>query len=56
MRSFIEDKVVDTPAELDIALIYGLGFPPFRGGAMHYADTVGLKNYPEQGRAVCAFG
>ena len=41
----LEDKVVDTPAELDIALIYGLGFPPFRGGAMHYADTVGLKNY-----------
>ena len=22
----------------------GYGFPPFRGGPMFYADTVGLKN------------
>ena len=37
----LEDAIVATPAEVDIALLYGLGFPPFRGGIFRYADTVG---------------
>jgi 3-hydroxyacyl-CoA dehydrogenase/enoyl-CoA hydratase/3-hydroxybutyryl-CoA epimerase/enoyl-CoA isomerase len=28
--------------EADMALIMGLGFPPYRGGALRYADTIGL--------------
>ena len=39
----LEDKIVLTPQELDMGLIYGLGFPPFRGGILKYADTVGLE-------------
>jgi 3-hydroxyacyl-CoA dehydrogenase/enoyl-CoA hydratase/3-hydroxybutyryl-CoA epimerase/enoyl-CoA isomerase len=39
----LEDKIVNTPVEVDIALIYGLGFPPFRGGPFRYADAIGLK-------------
>ena len=39
----LEDKIVSTPVEVDLGLIYGLGFPPFRGGALRYADSVGLK-------------
>jgi 3-hydroxyacyl-CoA dehydrogenase/enoyl-CoA hydratase/3-hydroxybutyryl-CoA epimerase/enoyl-CoA isomerase len=39
----LEDGIVATPAELDLGLVYGLGFPPFRGGALRYADTVGLE-------------
>lgn len=39
----LEDKIVATPIEVDLGLIYGLGFPPFRGGALRYADSVGLK-------------
>jgi 3-hydroxyacyl-CoA dehydrogenase/enoyl-CoA hydratase/3-hydroxybutyryl-CoA epimerase/enoyl-CoA isomerase len=39
----LEDRIVGTPAELDIGLVYGLGFPPFRGGALRYADAVGLQ-------------
>ena len=39
----LEDKIVSTPIEVDLGLIYGLGFPPFRGGALRYADSVGLK-------------
>jgi 3-hydroxyacyl-CoA dehydrogenase/enoyl-CoA hydratase/3-hydroxybutyryl-CoA epimerase/enoyl-CoA isomerase len=29
--------------EVDLGLIYGLGFPPFRGGALRYTDSIGLK-------------
>jgi len=39
----LEDRIVNTPVEVDIGLVYGLGFPPFRGGALRYADAVGLK-------------
>ena len=39
----LEDRIVNTPVEVDIALIYGLGFPPFRGGPFRYADAVGLE-------------
>jgi 3-hydroxyacyl-CoA dehydrogenase/enoyl-CoA hydratase/3-hydroxybutyryl-CoA epimerase/enoyl-CoA isomerase len=26
---------------VDLGLIYSLGFPPFRGGALRYVDSVG---------------
>lgn len=38
----LEEDIVASVAELDMALIYGIGFPPFRGGAMHYIDQLGL--------------
>ncbi|MFP8966556.1 fatty acid oxidation complex subunit alpha FadB [Pokkaliibacter sp. CJK22405] len=38
----LEDKVVSHPAEVDMGLIYGLGFPPFLGGALSYMDQIGL--------------
>jgi 3-hydroxyacyl-CoA dehydrogenase/enoyl-CoA hydratase/3-hydroxybutyryl-CoA epimerase/enoyl-CoA isomerase len=38
----LEDRIVGTPAEVDLGLVYGLGFPPFRGGALRHADAVGL--------------
>ncbi len=41
----IEEGIVDTPAEADMGLVFGIGFPPFRGGACRYMDTVGLKEF-----------
>ena len=38
----LEDGIVGTPTELDMALIMGLGFPPFRGGLMRYVDRIGV--------------
>lgn len=41
----LEEGIVDTPNEADMGLIFGIGFPPFRGGACRYMDTVGMANF-----------
>ncbi|MGB0937118.1 MAG: fatty acid oxidation complex subunit alpha FadB [Colwellia sp.] len=41
----IEEGVVATAEEADMGLIYGIGFPPFRGGAIRYLETLGLENF-----------
>ena len=41
----IEEKIVATPFEADMALIYGIGFPPFRGGACRYVDQMGAAKF-----------
>jgi 3-hydroxyacyl-CoA dehydrogenase len=38
----LEDEIVSTPGNVDLAMITGTGFPPFRGGLLRYADSVGL--------------
>ncbi len=47
-RALLEDKVVDTSAEVDLAMIMGTGFPPFRGGLLRFADSLGSKYVAEQ--------
>jgi len=37
----LEDGIVASPVEVDVALLYGLGFPPFRGGIFRWADALG---------------
>lgn len=41
----LEEKIIASPQEADMALVYGLGFPPFRGGVFRYLDSLGLQNY-----------
>jgi 3-hydroxyacyl-CoA dehydrogenase/enoyl-CoA hydratase/3-hydroxybutyryl-CoA epimerase/enoyl-CoA isomerase len=36
---------VASAADADMGLIYGIGFPPFRGGALYYLDQLGLANF-----------
>ncbi|MFQ3235538.1 MAG: 3-hydroxyacyl-CoA dehydrogenase/enoyl-CoA hydratase/3-hydroxybutyryl-CoA epimerase [Paraglaciecola sp.] len=41
----LEEGIVGSAAEADMALLYGLGFPPFRGGIIRYIETMGLANF-----------
>ncbi|AMW77672.1 multifunctional fatty acid oxidation complex subunit alpha [Acinetobacter sp. TGL-Y2] len=41
----LEDNIVATPAEADMAMIMGIGFPPFRGGPARYIDQTGVAEY-----------
>ena len=38
----LEEQVVRSAGDLDLALIFGTGFPPFRGGLCRWADQQGL--------------
>jgi 3-hydroxyacyl-CoA dehydrogenase len=40
----LEEQVVAGPRELDLATVFGMGFPPFRGGLLKYADRRGLRD------------
>lgn len=37
----LDDEIVAAPADGDLALVMGIGWPPFRGGLMKWADEVG---------------
>ncbi len=41
----LEEKIVSSASEADMGLVYGIGFPPFRGGALKYLDQMGLANF-----------
>lgn len=43
----LEDGVVRDPRDVDLGLIYGLGFPPFKGGLLFWADTLGAAKILE---------
>jgi 3-hydroxyacyl-CoA dehydrogenase / enoyl-CoA hydratase / 3-hydroxybutyryl-CoA epimerase / enoyl-CoA isomerase len=40
----VEDGIAASPGEADMCLILGLGLPRYLGGALKYADYLGLKN------------
>lgn len=41
----LQEGIIASAAEADMALVYGLGFPPFRGGVFRYLDSLGLDRY-----------
>ncbi len=40
----LQDKIIDEPDTVDVGMILGTGFPPFRAGLLHYADQLGIEN------------
>jgi 3-hydroxyacyl-CoA dehydrogenase/enoyl-CoA hydratase/3-hydroxybutyryl-CoA epimerase/enoyl-CoA isomerase len=43
----LEEGIIATPNEADMGLVFGLGFPPFRGGVFQYVDTMGVAAFVE---------
>lgn len=40
----VYERIALRPLDVDVVLVHGYGFPRYRGGPMHYADTLGLDN------------
>jgi 3-hydroxyacyl-CoA dehydrogenase/enoyl-CoA hydratase/3-hydroxybutyryl-CoA epimerase len=43
----LQEGIVTTAMSVDLGLIFGIGFPPFRGGLLRYADSEGLDKIKE---------
>lgn len=41
----LDEGIVNSAIEADMALIYGLGFPPFRGGVCRWIDELGIEEF-----------
>lgn len=52
----LEEDIVATAAEADMGLIMGIGFPPHLGGALKYADMLGLKTVVEKAQKYASLG
>jgi len=44
----IEEGIIENPSDIDIGVIFGFGFPPFRGGILREADKLGLPKVVER--------
>jgi 3-hydroxyacyl-CoA dehydrogenase/enoyl-CoA hydratase/3-hydroxybutyryl-CoA epimerase len=40
----LAEGIVRRPHDVDAGMIFGTGFPPFRGGLLRYADSIGIDN------------
>lgn len=52
----LEEGVVSSAAEADMALIYGLGFPPFRGGVFRWIDSIGIQAFIDMAAPLADLG
>jgi 3-hydroxyacyl-CoA dehydrogenase len=48
----LEEGIAQRASDIDVVYIYGYAFPVAKGGPMHYADSVGLKNVYDK---ICEF-
>ena len=52
----LEEDIVESPAEVDMSLVLGLGFPRHVGGPLKYADWLGMKHVVERCDAYAELG
>ena len=52
----LEEGIVGSAAEADMGLVMGIGFPPFRGGALRYIDQFGVDNFCKLADQYAALG
>ena len=43
----LDEGIAQRASDIDVVYVFGYGFPVTRGGPMHYANAVGLKNVYE---------
>lgn len=48
----LEEGIAQRSSDIDVVWINGYGFPPYRGGPMYYADSIGLKTIHDQ---ICSY-
>ena len=39
----LEENIVKAPSDIDLGTVFGIGFPPFRGGLFKYAQSEGFQ-------------
>jgi 3-hydroxyacyl-CoA dehydrogenase/enoyl-CoA hydratase/3-hydroxybutyryl-CoA epimerase len=50
----VEEGIVAGPEQVDLAMVFGAGFPPYRGGVLRHADATGLQRVVDRLRALRA--